>query len=326
MGATLPDRNIFLGGLMKRIIFLFIISLTFLNFFAEKIGYIDSKRIFQEYKGLNDINREVEKELADWKKKINNLQQQIDSLEKIYNEQKSMLSEELNSRKQKEINDKKDSLNKYIQEIYGEGGKSSTINKQMLKPVVDKINSIIKKIGDDEGYTLILDFADGNILYAKKEIDLTDRVIEELNKDFFVPVSVLQRYIVYDFVAEDKETRSEQYHIKLAKSLYQSLQVENKLEPVSVNDVNSYLQKMGVTDIENLKPVDALSYAFTLNADYCFMGRVKMVSGKIISEVSIYDVKTRRLLKTINKESTSDIDFNNKISEYISEIKLLLKK
>lgn len=326
MGTPFPDRNFFLGGLMKRFVFLLLICLFSIKFYAEKIGYIDSKRIFQEYKGLNDINKEVEKELSEWKRKINILQQEIDSLERVYNEQKQMLSEELSSRKQKEINDKKDSLNKFIKEIYGEGGKSSTINQQMLKPVVDKINSIIKKIGDEEGFTIILDFADGNILYAKKEIDLTDRVIEELNKDFFVPVSVLQRYIVYDFVAEDKETRNEQYHIKLAKALYQSLKIENKFEPISINDVNSYLQKMGVTSIENLKPVDAISYAFTLNADYCFTGKVKMVSGKIIAEISVYDVKKRRIVQTINKEAANDIEFNNKISEFISEIKLILKK
>lgn len=311
----------------KGILFFLILSFyIFLLYPSEKIGFINSKRIFQEYKGLNDINKEVEKELSSWKNKINRMQQEIDSLEKDYQEQKSMYSDELNGRKRIEIESKKDSLNKMIQELYGEEGKSSQINKQLLKPVVDRINSIINKIGEDEGFSLIFDFADGNILYAKKELDLTDRIIDELNKDFFVPVSILQKYIVYDFVAEDKETRNEQYHIKLAKTLYQSLKVENKFEPVNINDVNSYLQNMGVDKIEDLKPVDAVSYAFSLNADYCFIGKVRTSSGKIIFDIDIYDVKNRRKIQTISKESVSDIDFNSKLSDTISEIKLILAK
>ncbi len=311
----------------KGILFFLILSFyIFLLYPSDKIGFINSKRIFQEYKGLNDINKEVEKELSSWKNKINRMQQEIDSLEKDYQEQKNMYSDELNGRKRIEIEAKKDSLNKMVQELYGEEGKSFQINKQLLKPVVDRINSIINKIGEEEGFSLIFDFADGNILYAKKELDLTDKIIEELNKDFFVPVSVLQKYIVYDFVAEDKETRNEQYHIKLAKTLYQSLKVENKFEPVNINDVNSYLQNMGVDKIEDLKPVDAVSYAFSLNADYCFTGKVRTSSGKIIFDIDIYDVKNRRKVQTISKESVSDIDFNSKMSDTISEIKLILTK
>ncbi|HAV91588.1 TPA: hypothetical protein DCW38_00140 [candidate division WOR-3 bacterium] len=309
-----------------KIAVILLLSIFALNLSAEKFGYINSQAIFQKYKGISDINREIDKELTEWKKQMSEMQNELAGMEISYKEQEAMLSEDAKLRKQQEISSKRDALNKFIEEIFGENGKSTTINKQMLKPVADKISSIIKKIGDEEEYTIIVDFADGNILYAKKDADLTDRVIDELNKEFFVPVSALKKYIVFDFVPEDKETRNEQYHIKLAKVLYTSLKVENKIEPVNIKDVNTYLKNMGITNIEDLKPMDAINYSAALNADYAITGKIKMSGNKIIVNVKLYEMKVRTEVLNISKEASSDLDFNSVSSEILTEIKTYIEK
>lgn len=293
---------------------------------AEKFGYINSQTIFQKYRGIADINREIDKELTEWNKQMGEMQQELADLEQTFKDQEAMLSEDARMRKQQEITAKRDALNKFIEEIFGENGKSTTINKQMLKPVADKISSIIKKIGDEEGYTIIIDFADGSILYARKDADLTDRVLEELNKEFFVPVTALKKYIVFDFVPEDKETRNEQYHIKLAKTLYTSLKVENKVEPVNIKEVNDYLKKAGITNIEDMKPMDAINYGAALSADYAITGRIKMSGSKIIINVKVYSMKMRTEALNIDREASSDIDFSSVASEILTEIKTFMEK
>jgi Skp family chaperone for outer membrane proteins len=55
-------------------------------------------------------------------------------------------------------------------------------NEEILQPIVSKIQVILAKIGE-EGYDLILDAANGNILYADQSLDLTQRVIQELGKE-----------------------------------------------------------------------------------------------------------------------------------------------
>ncbi|MGE3062497.1 MAG: OmpH family outer membrane protein [bacterium] len=312
---------------MKRRILIIVVALLIFSFLnAEKFGYINSKAIFQRYKGIEDINREIDKELTEWNKQMGEMQNELSELELTYKEQEAMLSEDAKMRKQQEISSKRDALNKFIEEIFGESGKSTTINKQMLKPVADKISSIIKKIGDEEGYTIIVDFADGNILYARKDADLTDRVLEELNKEFFIPVAAIKRYIVFDFVPEDKETRNEQYHIKMAKTLYTSLKIENKVEPVNIKDVNDYLKKAGITNIEDMKPMDAINYGVALNADYSVAGKIKMSGGKIIINVKLYSMKMRNEVLNIEKEALSAIDFNAVASEILTEIKTYIEK
>jgi TolB-like protein len=127
-------------------------------------------------------------------------------------------------------------------------------------------------------------------------------------------------------VPEDKETRNEQYHIKLAKVLYTSLKVENKIEPVNIKDVNTYLKNMGITNIEDLKPMDAINYSAALNADYAITGKIKMSGNKIIVNVKLYEMKVRTEVLNISKEASSDLDFNSVSSEILTEIKTYIEK
>lgn len=51
----------------------------------------------------------------------------------------------------------------------------------MTKPIIDDINAVIKRIGEEEGYDLILDSVQG-LLYAKPDLDITQRLLDELSK------------------------------------------------------------------------------------------------------------------------------------------------
>jgi len=59
----------------------------------------------------------------------------------------------------------------------------SKLNEQYLKPIVDRVHKIVTGFGSDEGYSLILDAADGNIIFGDRTLDLTDRVLAELKKE-----------------------------------------------------------------------------------------------------------------------------------------------
>ena len=47
---------------------------------------------------------------------------------------------------------------------------------------MEKINNVITQIAEEDGYTIILDSAQGNIIWAKKTIDVTEKVMERLNQ------------------------------------------------------------------------------------------------------------------------------------------------
>ncbi len=64
-----------------------------------------------------------------------------------------------------------------------QSGEALRKQQELIQPVLDKINNVIKKVGDDDKFDLIFDISNGGIVYASEnQIDLTDRVLAELNK------------------------------------------------------------------------------------------------------------------------------------------------
>ncbi len=311
---------------MKKLFTLCLILLFIFIFSAGDIGYVDIEKVFNEYKGIEDINKQIDKEMKEWKNQMTKMEKEINRLEQEFDEEAPMLSEEAKIRKRDEINKKRKQLNDFIEEIWGEYGKATTINQQLLKPIVEKINEVINTMAVNDKYDAVFDISGGNLLYVNTEKDLTQRVIEELNKEFFIPVQTLEQYVVYDFIAEDKEARNEQYHIKLAMALYRNLNITNIMESVNIRDVNDLLQGRGVSNIEELSIANAMDYAAELGAEYCIIGTVAVSGSRIIVNVTVLDVVKRSMIKDINKEASGDLAFENMSSEILVEVKKLLNE
>lgn len=309
---------------MRYIIFIVVLTVS-LFITAGDIAYVNIDKVFSDYKGINDINIQIEKELKEWKAQMTDMEKEIARLEKVYEEEAPMLSEEAKIRKRDEINKMRKQLDNFIEEIWGEDGKADNINKQLLKPVADKIDAVIEEMALENKFSAVFDLSDGNILYIDPENDITQDIIDELNKEFFIPVKGIEQYVVYDFIAEDKEARNEQYHIKLASVLYTNLNTQNELEPVDIREVNSILQNRGITNIEDLTVADAINIAIELSAEYAITGSVSVSGSRIIMTVSVYDINKRNLLKEISKEASGGLDFENVSAEILTEVKTILK-
>ena len=147
-----------------------------------KIGYIDSARIFAEYKGTEDAQRDFDQEVAGWEEKARGMKAELDSLTEVYQSQSLMLSEAKKAERQQEIAAKQAEYESYVQSVFGPEGRVAEKNSELVRPIVDKINLVLQEIGDEEGYTMVFDASIGGIVYAAEGIDLTDRVLEELNK------------------------------------------------------------------------------------------------------------------------------------------------
>jgi len=148
-----------------------------------KLGYIDSMRIRQEYKGFTDAQAKYDKEVAEWQKQADQLSKEVSDLQNELESQKLLLSDEKRKEKEDQLQKKKNEYQQYVSQIFGPGGKAEQRNTELTKPLLDKINAVLEKIANEGGYDYIFDAANGNIAFAKKEFDLTDAVLEELEKE-----------------------------------------------------------------------------------------------------------------------------------------------
>ncbi len=175
-------------SLTQKLSWLFFLLLVWLfsgyQVYAEelKMGYINSIRIRAEYKEFADAQGKFDKEIAEYQNQDTQMRQEIDSLQKVLDSQSLLLSEAKRKEKEQQLDQKKQTYRKFFDEIFGPDGKVEKKNAELTKPILDKINAVLERIANQDGYAFIFDAVNGNIAYAKKTYDITDRVLSELNK------------------------------------------------------------------------------------------------------------------------------------------------
>lgn len=147
-----------------------------------KIAFIDSERIFQEYKGVQEAQSQFDQDILNWKAQATEMKNDIEKLRTEIDGQRLMLSQPKLEEKEGELQGKIRAYEEFVQRIWGPSGELELRNEQLTKPIIAKIRTVVDRIGLEEEFTMILDAADGNIVFGDKELDLTDRVLEELGK------------------------------------------------------------------------------------------------------------------------------------------------
>jgi outer membrane protein len=147
-----------------------------------KFGYIDSQRIFMEYRETQEAERVYKKEVDQWKAEAATMEQEIARLQEELRAQSLMLSEEKQKEKKLELDKKLEDYQRFVAETFGDEGIAAQRNRELTQPIVDRINRILEKMSEEEGFSMVFDIANANIVYAKKEFDLTERVLEQLNQ------------------------------------------------------------------------------------------------------------------------------------------------
>ncbi|HKW51447.1 MAG TPA: OmpH family outer membrane protein [Candidatus Eisenbacteria bacterium] len=148
-----------------------------------KIGFIDSDRIFAEYPKTREAQESFNREVQELSKTAKEKKTEIDELQRKLDQQGPMLSEAKKDEQNREIQRKLSEYETFVQTNWGPGGRISKLNEEFLKPIVDRVHAIVAEFGTEEGYSLILDAADGNVVFGDKALDLTDRVLLALRQE-----------------------------------------------------------------------------------------------------------------------------------------------
>ncbi len=173
-------------SLRKRSVLFFFLVFVFLasGVFSQqlKIGYVDTNRLKMEYKEYSNAKVEFDQQLALWQEQADSLQQEIVILQDEFNTQRMLLSDEKRREKELAIQDVQMEYQEFAQQILGPEGEAARREYELSKPLIEKINAAINLIALKDDYSLILDTAGGDVLYAKDEMDITQKVLESLRE------------------------------------------------------------------------------------------------------------------------------------------------
>jgi len=166
---------------MKKWLFLPTLVLFSQAVFAQKIGYVDSDRLKNEYKPFAEAKSTLDNEVKDWQRKADSLARNIKILEDSLSKVGLILSPDKKKEREDEIGKVKKEYQQFLAETFGVAGKVEKRNSELSKPILDNVNAAIAAVALENNFDLVLDVVTGSVAYGRKSLDVTDRVLEKLN-------------------------------------------------------------------------------------------------------------------------------------------------
>jgi outer membrane protein len=148
-----------------------------------KLAHVDSKLIFDKYTETKKAQKEYDKQVAKWEQDAAAKQKDLLEMKERLEKQSLMLSEEKKKEMEAQFLKKKSEYEQFVQKIYGKEGELFHKNQEISDPIIQKIKKTIQDVANQEGYDMVIDRAGGAVVYWKKENDLTQKVIDLLNKE-----------------------------------------------------------------------------------------------------------------------------------------------
>jgi len=150
--------------------------------YAEKTAYVNTFDIRSKLKEYQEAQETLKKETQEWETKAKELKKEIEDIQQELEKQKLLLNPQKIKERDDMILNKKLEYQTFLNSIWGENGKVVQREKELTKPIVDKILNAIKEVAYEEKCTLVLDVYQSNVVYAEKEMDLTELVIKKLTQ------------------------------------------------------------------------------------------------------------------------------------------------
>ncbi len=144
-----------------------------------KVGIIISDRILNEYTEAQDAQQILEEEITEWQRQATEMEEELQALDTELSEGSMFYSEEKKAEVEKKFQNKMLEYREFQANIER---KAMQRNQELFAPINDKIQQVIDKIAQEDGYDIILDAVGTAIAYADPELDITDIILEELKK------------------------------------------------------------------------------------------------------------------------------------------------
>ena len=161
-------RGVLLAGVILGIALLFGQAYA-----ADKFAYVDLSKIFAEYNKTKDYDKVLEGKESTYETERN---KQVDEVKQLQ-EKIELLSEKEKEAKTKDLQEKFKTLQEFDRQ------KQTDLRKEQdekMREILKDIEEAVRKQAEKEGYTLV--FNDRVLVYQTKSMDISDKIIEALNK------------------------------------------------------------------------------------------------------------------------------------------------
>lgn len=161
------------------ILFAFVFSGVYSQAAEQKIGYVNMQQAIQQTSDGKKAKKNLENIAKTKEDKLKKMEAELKKKGEDFKKKASIYDEATARKKQMELQKEYYDLQQLLGQSQAELRQKE---EEALKPIVTKIRAQIDKIATAQDYTLVLEKSENLVLFATKDIDLTNQVVKAYEK------------------------------------------------------------------------------------------------------------------------------------------------
>ncbi len=164
-----------------KFIFSFVLVFSALALSAQKFAYVDSKYILSHMPEYVAAQKQINELSAEWQAQVEQKYVAIEQLEKSFQAEKILLTEEMKKKREADINERREDAKQYQKSKFGVEGDLFKKREELVAPIQEQIFQAIEDIASQSQYKVVFDKANhSNMLYTNPKHDISDKVLKKM--------------------------------------------------------------------------------------------------------------------------------------------------
>ncbi|MBY0316888.1 MAG: OmpH family outer membrane protein [Bdellovibrionales bacterium] len=144
-----------------------------------KAGFIDMQKAIQATSAGKKAKKELEGEFEKKKKELKKKEEDLKKKAEDFDKKKMVLSDKVREEKQIELQEE---MMKFREELSKSQVMIQQKERDLTKPIVEKIQKVIADVSKEKGYSMVFEKAEQSVIWAQGELDITDEVVKKFEK------------------------------------------------------------------------------------------------------------------------------------------------
>jgi outer membrane protein len=257
------------------------------------VSYVNLDKVLDEYLDLKEAKEELNRNIGEWRTTRDSIKQVIDTMRSNFDQERPMLSDEAKISRERAIEDMEEEYQQYWRSVWGDGGKVDLKTRELVEPLTQKVQEVINEMAEESEFDLVLDISAEGVVYARQEDNITDLVIDELNKDYVQKDRVGEEFkplvACLPFKEGDDVAKQRNLGAQLVMAFWNGINATPKFRPIETAVVNDELDRQGIT-IEIIDFDAAKTIAEDVGAELFVFGTVTKEGDDVVIDAALYRV------------------------------------
>ncbi len=144
-----------------------------------KLGFFDKQALVDRSEMGKEGLEKLKAQMLPIREKLDAAQQEIEELEAEFKKKELVWSDDVKKTKFQEIRSKRAMLRQGVDQA---NRLLTEKERELLMPLQKKVVEIVARIGKEDGYAMIFELGNGGIWYAPNSLNLTERIVQELDE------------------------------------------------------------------------------------------------------------------------------------------------